>query len=426
LVRLVTNIRREEKKNMKSLMTTLAKLLVLGLFLALAPAALASNTWYVDGVNGNDGNNCKSLKYACKTIGHAISLASSGDSVLVAAATYTENLTIGINLTVLGANASTTIIDGGAVNTVITISETAQAILSGLTIRNGYSQTYGGGIVNLGTLTINNSVITTNSANYGGGGIENFTTLTINHSTFTGSSLSDQNGSGGAILNWAVMTINQSTISGNSAGDGGGIYSGCCLTGTVTTINDSTISGNSGTWGGGIEIVGGTGAINNSTITGNSATDGGGGILSYVALTINNGTISGNSSAAGGGILEVSGASAIFQNSIIASSSGGNCLGGTAITSDGYNLSSDDTCNFSNTGDMNNTNPQLGTLKNNGGPTQTMGELSGSLTIDAGNPNGCTDGNGNPLTTDQRGAPRPGKYKQDKRCDMGAFERQTD
>ncbi|MGA2375271.1 MAG: choice-of-anchor Q domain-containing protein, partial [Candidatus Sulfotelmatobacter sp.] len=89
-------------------------------------------------------------------------------------------------------------------------------------------------------------------------------------------------------------------------------------------------------------------------------------------------------------------------------------------------LSSDDTCNFSNTGDMNNTNPQLGTLKNNGGPTQTMGELSGSLTIDAGNPNGCTDGNGNPLTTDQRGAPRPGKYKHDKRCDMGAFERQTD
>jgi hypothetical protein len=410
---------------MKSLMTTLPKLLVLGLFLALAPAALASNKWYVDGVTGNDGNNCKSLKYACKTIGHAISLASSGDSVLVDAATYTENLTIGINLTVLGANAGTTIIDGGAVNTVITISGTAQVTLSGLTIRNGYNQNYGGGIVNFGTLTINKSIITANSANLGGGGIENFTTLTINHSTITGSNLSDQYGSGGAILNWAVLTINQSTISGNSAGDGGGIYSGCCLTGTVMTINDSTISGNSGTWGGGIAIIGGTGAINNSTITGNSATDGGGAVINYGALTINNGTISGNSSASGGGIEQPPGASAIFQNSIIASNSGGNCLGGT-ISSDGYNLSSDDTCDFSNTGDMNNTNPQLGTLKNNGGPTQTISELPGSLTIDAGNPGGCADGNGNPLTTDQRGFPRPGKNKVDKRCDMGAFERQSD
>jgi hypothetical protein len=49
-----------------------------------------------------------------------------------------------------------------------------------------------------------------------------------------------------------------------------------------------------------------------------------------------------------------------------------------------------------------------------------------SLTVDAGNPNGCTDGQGHLLTTDQRGRQRPGKYKHDKRCDMGAYERQTD
>jgi hypothetical protein len=30
------------------------------------------------------------------------------------------------------------------------------------------------------------------------------------------------------------------------------------------------------------------------------------------------------------------------------------------------------------------------------------------------------------LKTDQRGKPRPGKYKHDHRCDMGAFERQSD
>ena len=50
--------------------------------------------------------------------------------------------------------------------------------------------------------------------------------------------------------------------------------------------------------------------------------------------------------------------------------------------------------------------------------------LLGSPAIDAGNPNGCTDGNGNLLKTDQRGYPRPDK--QSGRCDIGAFERQKD
>src|SRR5262252_894523 len=64
----------------------------------LVSAALASTTWYVNGVNGSDSNNCKSATTACKTIGHAISLASSGDSIMVAAATYSEDLTISISL----------------------------------------------------------------------------------------------------------------------------------------------------------------------------------------------------------------------------------------------------------------------------------------------------------------------------------------
>jgi len=42
------------------------------------------------------------------------------------------------------------------------------------------------------------------------------------------------------------------------------------------------------------------------------------------------------------------------------------------MASTGYNLSSDDTCNFDNSGDLNNTDPKLGLLQYNGGPTQTM------------------------------------------------------
>jgi hypothetical protein len=141
------------------------------LLLALAQFASAT-TWYVNGVTGSDSNNCKSATTACKTIAHAISLASSGDTIKVAAATYTENLTITINLTILGASAPTTIIDGGGVKSVVTIpNATPHVRLFNFTIRNGHG-TYpggGGGIQNFGNMTLNNSTVSGNSADtYGG------------------------------------------------------------------------------------------------------------------------------------------------------------------------------------------------------------------------------------------------------------------
>jgi hypothetical protein len=96
------------------------------------------------------------------------------------------------------------------------------------------------------------------------------------------------------------------------------------------------------------------------------------------------------------------------------------------VSSSGYNLSSDDSCNFTGKGDRNDKEPKLEKLGYYGGPTQTLSELLKSATVDKGNPKGCTDGEGHKLTTDQRGDPRPGKDKKDKRCDIGAYERQTD
>ena len=108
----------------------------------------------------------------------------------------------------------------------------------------------------------------------------------------------------------------------------------------------------------------------------------------------------------------------VLQNSIA-----GGCAG--TITSNGYNLSSDGSCNFNGPGDMNNINPDLGPLQYNGGPTQTMALLPGSLAIDGGNPAGCTDGLGNLLKTDQRGMLRPDS-EDTAGCDIGAYERQSD
>jgi len=142
--------------------------------------AVASTTWYVNGVSGSDSDDCKSPQTACKTIGHAISLAASGDSIMVAAATYTGNLSIGFSLNIIGSGDATTTIDGGGVHSVVTISSgTAHVTLSRFTIRHGLAVN-GAGVDNAGTLIMNNSVITGNVAQSSttfsrGGGIYNHT-----------------------------------------------------------------------------------------------------------------------------------------------------------------------------------------------------------------------------------------------------------
>ena len=410
-------------------------LMAMVLFLVLTQAALAS-TRYVNGASGKDSNNCLSSTAACKTIGHAISLASSGDSIMVAAATYQENLTVSKSLNIMGSGASTTIIDGGASNTVVTISNTtAHVTVSNLTIRNGKAfgvvggLISGGGINNAGTLTLTSSTVSGNFAPI---------PCQINGLFYTcvGTAV------GGGIYNSGELTISNSTISGNGTGGGctgrcfafgGGISNG----GTLMMIQNSTLTGNgagvtschllSGKCyvGSGAMSAGGTVTLNNSTVEGNNATcsgtsceNEGFAIANGSAnLVMNNSTVSGNS--AGG----INGGTATLQNSIVANNSGKDC-GGT-ITSHGYNLSSDSTCNLNGPGDMNNSNPNLGPLQNNGGPTKTMALPSGSPAIDAGNPSGCTDGSGHLLKTDQRGLPRPDK-EDSGGCDMGAYERQSD
>ena len=414
--------------------TILTSLLQTALLLTQAPFALAATTWYVNGVNGSDSRNCKSPLTACKTIGHAISLAASGDAVTLAAATYIENVTINVSLTVTGSGASDTIIDGNASGSVVKIPDASTHVtLSNVTLRNGRAQggcphriiggtpSCGGGVYNTGTLTVNNSVITGNVARghgcfpfpdrcipyelYGfGGGIYNTGTLTINRTTIAANeSFGLKVAGGGGIYNLGKLTISASTLSGNDA------YEAYTCSGCTSE-------------GGGIDNVGGTTEINNSTLAGNltflhrAYQLEGGGIVSSGILSIHNSTVSGNL----GGIV----GAVTLQNSIVANNvSGGiNCNG--PVTSI-FSLSSDGTCHLNGPGDKNNTNPRLGTLGNYGGPTQTIPLLSGSPAIDAGNPSGCTDGLGHLLRTDQRGLPRPDT--EDKSgCDMGAYERQGD
>ena len=88
------------------------------------------------------------------------------------------------------------------------------------------------------------------------------------------------------------------------------------------------------------------------------------------------------------------------------------------MTSLRYNLSSDDGGgNLTGPGDQINTDPMIGPLQNNGGPTLTHALLPGSLAINAGDPNFTP-----PPFYDQRGSPFVHVFND--RIDIGSFEKQ--
>jgi parallel beta-helix repeat protein len=160
-------------------------------------------------------------------------------------------------------------------------------------------------------------------------------------------------------------------------------------------------------------------AITNCTISGNTATASGGGIFNddVGTITLANSTISSNTATTSGGGIFNNGGTATLKNTIVANSTTGGDCAGTALASNGNNLDSDGTCGLAAAGDLPNTDPQLGPLADNGGPTQTHALLTGSPAIDAGNDAACP-------VTDRRGVARPIDGDEDgtATCDMGAYE----
>jgi hypothetical protein len=320
----------------------------------------------------------------------------------------------------------------------------------------------GGGISNTegATLTVTGSMINDNFGSCRGGGIyATNAQLTVMNSTISGNWTSQRAqcaGNGGGIFynGGGTLTVMNTVISGNSAVYGGGIGSDLPF-GTTATITDSTVSGNVAQWGGVCDFCGSGGGIfnhegqtltvTNTTIRDNGAVADGGGISNGGSLTVNESTISGNSvinSGVGGGIsnsgnLSVTngtlsgnsagwhgggiynyGGSAQIGNTVLNAGSFGETIfndGGT-IASSGYNLSSDNGGGvLTGPGDQINTDPLLGPLQDNGGPTFTQALLPGSPAINAGDPSFKP-----PPDYDQRG---PGFDRVvNGRIDIGSFE----
>ena len=103
----------------------------------------------------------------------------------------------------------------------------------------------------------------------------------------------------------------------------------------------------------------------------------------------------------------------MIANTIVAGGSSQSCSRMPATSpSQGGNVDDQNLCEFTASTDHPSTDPQLGALQNNGGPTDTQLPPVASPPIDAGVDAACP-------ATDQRGVPRP----QGPHCDSGAVER---
>jgi hypothetical protein len=316
--------------------------------------------------------------------------------------------------------------------------------ITGSTFSGNHSGTSGGAIDfgNPGGVTlvsITGSVFTGNSAAVNGGAIAMEITenspMTIANCTMSHNTAAAL---GGALyLNSQQTAITNTTMTGNTADTGGAI----AALGADITLEASTLNGNqaiggaapdgfgAGEGGGLFVNAAGPTAVTNSTLSGNTAAgSGGGAYVNYGIATVSSSTITGNTAPAGnGGGVGVYGgqaqtAEATITNSIIDKNTGDDTdlTQGTnppGFVSGGYNLigTGNDVSAFSQPGDQTGVSqPKLGPLASNGGPTKTRALLPGSPAIGTGDNAGCP-------ATDQRGLPRP----QGSGCDIGSFQVQT-
>jgi hypothetical protein len=252
---------------------------------------------------------------------HAILNAPSGSTVefapTVTGPIVLSNGTLKItkNLDIEGSGAGSLVIDGNNASTVFSVSSRVIATISGLTIAHGSAtdaSKAGGGIVNSGTLTLNNCAVEGNQAPSGGsgGGIFNSGMLTLNNCAVENNRA--PSGDGGGIDNAARATLAMTncTVSGNTAPHGGGIGNLETMTLTSCTVSNNSAAGGDPSKGGGIYTYG-TATLTNCTVAGNSAMSVqgtlslGGGIYGRHTLTLTNCTVSNNSADSGGGILNI-------------------------------------------------------------------------------------------------------------------------
>jgi parallel beta-helix repeat protein len=245
------------------------------------------------------------------TIQAAITAASPGDTVLVAAGTYNENIDFQSKaITVRSASgAASTIINGTGQTVVVKMDANPgqTPVLDGFTVRGGGGQVPEGGISTAGgPALIENNIVTANHFCDEGAIDASSSAATIRNNVITNNSQAlcsgGIGGAGIAVLAAGTVQILNNVISGNSStGFAGGIS---LFAAGTPTVSGNTISNNAGNFGGGIGVVNFSNAtIVNNVIFGNHATSGGGIYAnSSAGPSVTNNTIAANDASTGSAV----------------------------------------------------------------------------------------------------------------------------
>jgi predicted outer membrane repeat protein len=371
-------------------------------------------------------------------------------SVLEAArgGAISSSASIDVSASSFSSNAATGTLDssGGAIDVPGTGAAIRSSTFTGNSATSTANYAVGGGIASSSSATIVNSIFNGNRSSApttsDGGALylPGLSGFTIDGSSLVGNSAIASSGSaaGGAVYqDFGSGSITNSTLDSNTADGQFSSVGGAAeldpqatfdtVTDTLTgdTFSRNSTHSSSGTaWGGAIDSqYGETLVMTNDTITSNSASGSrpaGGGIADskFSATSMTNLTVAANSAGGNGDELAIDvGVSVAITGTIL---TGGHvcnlALPGPSATVT-YSIDSDTSCGLAGAGDLSNTDPMLGVLQNNGGPTFTMALLAGSPAIDADG-SSCP-----PPTTDQRGLPRPDSSVS--HCDIGAYEVQS-
>jgi CSLREA domain-containing protein/MYXO-CTERM domain-containing protein len=426
----------------------------------LVPAARAGATITVDTTNDENNTNGKcSLREAVEAANtdaavDSCTAGSGTDTIVFDASTNGTaiNLTLGSieltsSMTIDGNGRSNTIVTGDEFDTsggtstiqdmtlVLVNNEAATVTVDNVTATDEMNNNSTGSETS--TMTITNSTLSDINNNSGNGA--SVTTLTITGSTM---GAIDNNSGFGSTTHMTLSGDTTDLIDNNSGFDNsvttadisdsstGEIDNNASDdSSTTVTVTDTTITGDGGSDGVDVENVN-----SHVTITGTTITNFDEGVFTDGTTTIVNSTISGNVSetvAVGGGTLDITnstltdsqdgidsfGGTVTVTNTILSDQAGegSNCDG--QVNSGGGNISDDDSCGFNQANDLNDTDPQIGPLADNGGPTQTHLPQTGSPAIDGGLNDPCP-------STDQRGETRPqdGDGNGSAICDVGAVE----
>lgn len=375
---------------------------IIGCGLALLWAALcfggdrvlaSGETRYVamDGLDA--GNECLVPDTPCKSISRAIGVAADGDVIVVGAGVYDGPLVVKKSLTLRGSGLTLTMVRGTGNGHILEVHGGSAAApvwvtVEELKIGEG-SATEGGGVwTSAEQLTLRRVEISNNRGWVRGGGL------------FC---------QGGGVEGEMVI------LSGNDAPEGAGVYieGGCTF-----NLHESAVFRQNQSDGTAI-TVGGILVLTNVSAGFNSGTalkvlPGGWANLNHVTLGWNGLEVD--------GVREVqvlAGGQARLNNTLVHHPDGMNCSGNAeGLTSLGYNLSDDDTCNLAAGGDLPGVDALLAGMKFNGGLTPTFALRRDSPAIDAADPLESAPG------VDQRGMARRRDGNGDgmARADIGAFE----